>query len=186
MAASDDVDGWFNLVKEAIILSALGLCLSCRVKSMRNDYLGIAPPERDLAPSGSTASSSSKAKARPKLRLTSFEQTIMQSVVNPDSIVESLDMIGGLDEIKSELWKLVILPMQRPEFFSSLKSKLISSPKGVLLYGAPGTGKTMLAKAIARCPPLPPPSSLPSFFLPFICPSFPLSLLPSFLFTSLT
>jgi len=74
----------------------------------------------------------------------------MASVVDPDSIVESLDMIGGLDEIKRELWKLVILPMKRPDFFNSLKSKLISCPKGVLLYGAPGTGKTMLAKAIAK------------------------------------
>jgi SpoVK/Ycf46/Vps4 family AAA+-type ATPase len=155
MAASgtNGPDGWFNLVKEAIILSALGLCLSKRIQSIRNDQNKSTFTERDPTAAASKTSSSQlqgRGKSHPKLRLTSFEKTIMASVVDPDSIAESLDMIGGLDEIKNELWKLVILPMKRPDIFNNLKSKLISCPKGVLLYGAPGTGKTMLAKAIAK------------------------------------
>jgi SpoVK/Ycf46/Vps4 family AAA+-type ATPase len=154
MAASgiNEPDGWFNLVKEAIILSALGLCLSRRIQSIRNDQNKSSFTQRDPTAAVTTSSSQPQGigKLRPKLRLTSYEQTVMASVVNPNSIAESLDMIGGLDEIKNELWKLVILPMKRPDIFNNLKSKLISSPKGVLLYGEPGTGKTMLAKAIAK------------------------------------
>ena len=56
------------------------------------------------------------------------------------------DMIGGLDEVIKEVIESVELPLTEPELFSNIG---IEPPNGVLLYGAPGTGKTLIAKAVA-------------------------------------
>jgi len=55
--------------------------------------------------------------------------------------------IGGLDEIKRELQRMVIWPLRYKDEMQTLK---LRQPKGLLLYGPPGCGKTMIAKAMAR------------------------------------
>ena len=57
------------------------------------------------------------------------------------------DDIGGLDEIKEELFNSVQWPLQRPELFERYA---IRPPKGIMLHGRSGTGKTLLAKALAK------------------------------------
>ncbi|PWW74387.1 AAA-domain-containing protein [Tuber magnatum] len=80
---------------------------------------------------------------------TSYEQTILTEVVAPEDIHVTFNDIGGLDSIIEELREAVIYPLTVPDLFST-SSSLLSAPKGVLLYGPPGCGKTMLAKALAR------------------------------------
>ncbi len=54
--------------------------------------------------------------------------------------------VGGLDEIKQSLKEAVEWPIKKPEEFTAMG---IEPPKGILLYGPPGCGKTLLARAIA-------------------------------------
>jgi len=55
--------------------------------------------------------------------------------------------IGGLEEVKESLKEMVEWPLKNPESFKRLG---ITPPKGILLYGPPGCGKTLLAKAAAN------------------------------------
>jgi transitional endoplasmic reticulum ATPase len=54
--------------------------------------------------------------------------------------------IGGLEQVKQELREAVEWPIKHPEAFKRMG---IKPPKGILLYGPPGCGKTLLAKAVA-------------------------------------
>ncbi|MFH1399612.1 MAG: CDC48 family AAA ATPase [Candidatus Woesearchaeota archaeon] len=55
--------------------------------------------------------------------------------------------IGGLADVKQELIEAVEWPLKNPQAFKRLG---VRPPRGILLYGAPGTGKTLLAKAVAN------------------------------------
>jgi transitional endoplasmic reticulum ATPase len=56
------------------------------------------------------------------------------------------DEVGGLEEVKEKLKEAVEWPLKNPEVFKRLG---IQPPKGILLIGPPGCGKTMLARAVA-------------------------------------
>jgi transitional endoplasmic reticulum ATPase len=55
--------------------------------------------------------------------------------------------IGGLDHAKQQLQEIIEWPMMYPKIYEHLSAKV---PKAILLYGLPGTGKTLLAKALAH------------------------------------
>ncbi|KAM1229070.1 hypothetical protein ACFX13_008291 [Malus domestica] len=76
-----------------------------------------------------------------------FEKKLLADVIPPSDIGVSFDDIGALENVKDTLKELVMLPLQRPELFT--KGQLTKPCKGILLFGPPGTGKTMLAKAVA-------------------------------------
>ncbi|OZJ03728.1 hypothetical protein BZG36_04153 [Bifiguratus adelaidae] len=83
------------------------------------------------------------------LKLSEYEEIIATEVVHPDEIHITFKQIGGLDPIIQSLRESVIYPLCYPQLFTSA-SGLLGAPKGVLLYGPPGCGKTMLAKALAH------------------------------------
>ncbi len=82
------------------------------------------------------------------INLTEYELLIASQLVDPSTITVGFEDIAGLEQIVTELRQTVILPIQKRDLFCS--SALMSAPKGVLLHGPPGCGKTMIAKATAR------------------------------------
>ena len=64
-------------------------------------------------------------------------------IENPDV---QWDAVGGLAEVKRELMEAVEWPMKYPELYEKLGHKM---PRGILLHGPSGTGKTLMAKAVA-------------------------------------
>ncbi|KAE8670227.1 hypothetical protein F3Y22_tig00112159pilonHSYRG00019 [Hibiscus syriacus] len=76
-----------------------------------------------------------------------FEKRIRPEVIAPNEINVTFADIGAMDDTKESLQELVMLPLRRPDLF---KGGLLKPCRGILLFGPPGTGKTMLAKAIAR------------------------------------
>jgi SpoVK/Ycf46/Vps4 family AAA+-type ATPase len=58
----------------------------------------------------------------------------------------SFNDVAGLEQVKNEINRLIIQPLKYPDLYKKFKKKMGG---GILLYGVPGTGKTMIAQAIA-------------------------------------
>jgi AAA+ superfamily predicted ATPase len=85
----------------------------------------------------------------PRLRLVSNDDTDRSEVdrlLHPAPAPVTFAEVGGLDEIKAQIEKRIILPFQKPALFAKFKRK---PGGGILLYGPPGCGKTLLARATA-------------------------------------
>ena len=88
-----------------------------------------------------------------EVKMSDFRQAIKE--IEPSALREiylevpevSWDQVGGLDEVKERLKESIEWPLTKPDVFEHFG---IKPPRGIVLFGAPGTGKTLIAKAIAN------------------------------------
>jgi SpoVK/Ycf46/Vps4 family AAA+-type ATPase len=86
---------------------------------------------------------------RPRLRVISNDDTAQAEVLRlfatPTERIRFAD-VGGLEAVKKQILRKIVLPFQKPSIFARFKKKVGG---GILMYGPPGCGKTLLARATA-------------------------------------
>jgi proteasome regulatory subunit len=110
------------------------------------EFITTAPPElmEMLEPNMRVAINNSLTIVRVLDRSVDARAKIMELIEAPKI---SYSDVGGLDRQIQEIRETVELPLTHPEMFTEIG---IEPPRGILLYGLPGTGKTLLAKAVAH------------------------------------
>lgn len=81
------------------------------------------------------------------LELTKYEAIIANDIVEKDSSSISFESIGGLEKQIAQIRESIVMPFKLWKMFAA-KGKPFSYPSGMLLYGKPGTGKTLCVQAL--------------------------------------
>uniref|UniRef100_A0A8C2GAT1 Outer mitochondrial transmembrane helix translocase n=1 Tax=Cyprinus carpio TaxID=7962 RepID=A0A8C2GAT1_CYPCA len=138
------VDGIIRPLGLIFCLTAFGAVIYFTIKWMAD---AIDPTRKQKAKAQKTEKLMQEIGVK-KIKLSEYEMSIAPHLVDPLTMQITWHDIAGLDEVITELKDTVILPIQKRHLFQG--SRLLQPPKGVLLYGPPGCGKTLIAKATAK------------------------------------
>ena len=178
---------WLEKAGWSVVSLAITYCsMKYLFLPLLSDIMNAPDPKE--ADSKRTARSSLQrhcaAQRRPVPETNAHEDRLIADLVFPDQLDTSLDDIGGLEQLKQEMYETVILPLKSPHILaamqrsaalpatlastsssapsasasvsssSSSSSSLLAAPRGVLLYGPPGCGQSHTRHTLS---PLPPP-----------------------------
>ncbi|MGH7234316.1 MAG: ATP-dependent metallopeptidase FtsH/Yme1/Tma family protein, partial [Candidatus Saccharimonadales bacterium] len=131
--------------------SGIGSFSSSNQQRGASEYSKTNTGDLHLAPTADNNQGGATTIAAPTKRKRFFRRTAPIQTASPQvnkepapAVVTFAD-VGGIDEVKSELEEIVDL-LKNPEKYRKVNAKI---PKGTLLVGAPGTGKTLCARAVA-------------------------------------
>ncbi|MGP8336796.1 MAG: CDC48 family AAA ATPase [Methanosarcinaceae archaeon] len=146
MPIDDDLDfEWIADITHGFVGADISsLCKEAAMHAIRNILPKISIEEENIPP-----------EVMDGLRVTKKDFDEALKIIEPSALREvfvevapvNWEDIGGLDKSKQELIEAVEWPLKYPELFNAANTK---PPRGIMLFGSPGTGKTMLAKAIAN------------------------------------
>lgn len=157
-SVSDSVDDNFDGLESKGVISAIppsnGLNRSIVGMWSTSSPIGSSTPklEADLTLSGGAlvttqeVASSSKRRQANGEPLSKKRKAASVAIDKSPPTHISLADVGGVDNIIRQFEDLLVLPMTRPEIYASSK---VQPPRGVLIHGPPGCGKTMIANAFA-------------------------------------
>ena len=131
----------------AVVVDMLGNGeLYLRQQGNNQEYLTRVDDEiyRTIKPGAKVAVNNSLSVVRVIGNIFDARVRVMELEASPDV---TFDQVGGLNPEIEEVREAVEYPLTRPEILERIG---VDPPKGILLYGAPGTGKTLIAKAVAH------------------------------------
>ncbi|KAL4877198.1 P-loop containing nucleoside triphosphate hydrolase protein [Aspergillus karnatakaensis] len=140
---NDSIDGDFVGLEEQAVPES---------NSMNKSLVGawntpkISKPETTTTVNGTPAPPTTKKRNHGDESRSSKRRKADNAIDRSPPTHVSLADLGGLDDVVQQLGDLVILPMTRPQVYLASN---VQPPRGVLLHGPPGCGKTMIANAFA-------------------------------------